>query len=128
MTTLGIDWGKAKLGLALASGSFAEPYQVIRYSDTKALKDSIREIVGKEKVEAIVLGISEGQSASLARKFGEEVLEDLGIKVIYFDETLSTIEARQMAIEAGIKRKKRRELEDAFAAAVTLQSYLDTIP
>jgi putative Holliday junction resolvase len=126
MTTLGIDWGEAKLGLALASGSLAEPYKVIRYSDTRLLKETIREIVSREGVGTAVVGISEGKSEALAKKFGEEALKDLGIEVVYFDETLTTTEAKQLAIEAGIKRKKRRELEDAFAASVMLQSFLDS--
>ncbi|OGM04820.1 hypothetical protein A2129_00520 [Candidatus Woesebacteria bacterium GWC1_42_13] len=126
MTILGVDWGEAKVGLALAVGIVAEPYSVVRYKSKGILMETLREIIKKEEVGCVVLGISEGESEKLAREFGDKVSEASGVGVVFWDETLSTKEAQDKAIEAGISRKKRKELEDAFAAAVMLQSYLDS--
>jgi len=126
MTILGIDWGDAKVGLALALGIVAEPYSVVRYESVGILIEDLRKIIKKEEVGRIVLGISEGQSEKLAREFGDKASEHLGVDVVFWDETLTTLEAREKAIEAGISRKRRKELEDAFAATVMLQSYLDS--
>ena len=126
MTILGVDWGEAKEGLALAVGIVAEPYSVVRYKSKGILMETLREIIKKEEVGCVVLGISEGESEKLAREFGDKVSEASGVGVVFWDETLSTKEAQDKAIEAGISRKKSKELEDAFAAAVMLQSYLDS--
>lgn len=125
MTILGIDWGEAKLGLALSAGKLAEPYEVIRYSDIKILKETLAEIIKRENVEKIVVGVSEGKSEETARDFGKKI-GDLGVEVVYFDETLSTLDARELSRQAGIGRKKRKAFEDSFAASVMLQSFLDS--
>ena len=125
MAILGIDWGEAKLGLALSVGRLAEPYEVVRYTDMKILKEALAEIIKRQNVDKIVVGVSEGKSGELAREFGKKIGE-LGVEVVFFDEALSTLKAQELAREAGIKRKKARALEDAFAAAVMLQSFLDS--
>lgn len=125
MAILGIDWGEAKLGLAVSVGKIAEPYEVVRYSDIKILREVLAEIVTKQNIEKIVVGVSEGKSEEAARAFGGKIGE-LGVEVDFFDEALSTQEAQELSRQAGIKRKKAKILEDAFAAAVMLQSYLDS--
>ncbi len=125
MKILGIDYGKAKVGLALATGSLAEPWKVLRYQDTGILEDKLRKIIEEREVDKVVVGVSEGKSAALARKFGQRLGRKLRVPIEFIDETLSTREANQKAIEAGIKRSRRRRLEDAFAAATMLQLYLD---
>jgi len=127
MITLGIDFGLKKVGLALGYGSLAEPYQVIRELDTSKLVEQIKQIVEKERVEKIVVGISDGEIAIKARQFGLVLKENLEIPVEFFDETLTTQDAQRLAIEAGIKRSKRKNMEDAYAAAVMLQGYTDQL-
>lgn len=134
MTILGIDWGAAKIGLAIATSGVAEPYSVIRYkrslppggNDIKILWEALGTVIKKENVDRIIVGISEGKMGETQRMFAKDLSEKLNIQVETFDETLTTQEAQKLAIEAGIKRKKRKQLEDAFAATLMLQSYLDS--
>ena len=42
-----------------------------------------------------------------------------------FDETLTSKDAQKMSMEANVPQKRRHEMEDAFAASIMLQSYLD---
>jgi len=125
MRLLGIDFGRAKIGLAVSEGFLAEPYSVIRYEDEKELLEKIKVLVDKEQIDKVVVGVSEGKSAEEATSFGEK-LRELGLEVIFFDETLSTVSAQELSREAGMKRKKRKALEDAFAASVMLQSFLES--
>ena len=125
MRLLGIDFGRAKIGLAVSEGFLAEPYSVIRYEDEKELLEKIKVLVDKEQIDKVVVGVSEGKSAEEATSFGEK-LRELGLEVIFFDETLSTVSAQELSREAGMKRKKRKALEDAFAASIMLQSFLDS--
>lgn len=116
MKILGIDYGKSKIGLATSEGKLASPWKVIRNLNAIA---EIKSIIEKEKFDEVVVGVSEREMGEESKKFAEV----LGAKT--FDETLSTYDAQRLSIESGMKRKKRKEMEDAFAACVMLQSYLD---
>ena len=125
MKILGIDYGRKKMGLSFATGKLAEPYKVIRIQKEEDAILKIGDIVKEEGVELVVVGISEGAMGEETRSFGKRLSGRLGIKVEFWDETLSTQDSQALSIEAGLSRKKRRGLEDAFAAAVMLQSYLE---
>ncbi len=125
MTTfLGIDVGLNKTGIARAISSFAEPLLVIRHPSLENLVKQIGELAEREGAEQIIMGLPEGKLAPYAKKIGD-ALRSKGFNVVFWDETLSTKDAIRLSIEAGVPRKKRKELEDAFAAAVMLQSYID---
>lgn len=127
MKILGIDYGRKKMGLAIAVRSLAEPLCVIRYSDLDKLIENLKKIIIEEKIEKIVVGISEGDMARESKLFSLDLSKSLNISVATFDETLSTHDAQKLSIESGMSRKKRHEMEDAFAATVVLQSYLDYV-
>lgn len=124
-TILAIDYGKSKVGLAISSGKLADPLMVIKYKDIDDLLAKIKKIATEELAQKLVIGISEGQSAKDATAFGKTLSEYLGLPVVFVDETLSTFDAQDKAIASGMKQKRRKLMEDAFAAAVILQSYLD---
>ncbi|OGM19660.1 hypothetical protein A2686_00280 [Candidatus Woesebacteria bacterium RIFCSPHIGHO2_01_FULL_38_10] len=127
MRILGVDYGRKKIGLALASTRIAEPFKVIRYRDYEEAIEKLRQVVQVEKVEKFVLGISEGKMAEETRKFARRIEEKLKIPIVFQDETLTTRRSQELSIEAGIKRKKRKALEDAYSATLILQSFLDSI-
>jgi putative Holliday junction resolvase len=126
MNILCIDYGQKKVGLAFASGPLADPYLVIRYQAQAELVVKIKQIIQKESIGQLVIGVSERDIASLSQEFGELLHLETGIPVDYIDETLTSFDARERAIAAGIGRKKRQQNEDAYAAAIMLQTYLDT--
>lgn len=125
---LGIDYGRSKVGLAISEGGLAEPLKVIRYQEQEKLRQEIKEIVEREKIEIIVVGVSEGEMAEETREFRKRLEKELNIPVEEFDETLTTYEAKELSRQAGINRKKRHEMEDAYAAAIMLQNYIDNRP
>lgn len=116
---LGIDYGRSKMGLAVADGLLAEPLKVIRHSNSEILKKEIEKFVKENGIEKIVVGISEGKMGEESKKFAES------LGAMTFDETLTSQDAQRLSREAGIPPKKRREMEDAYAAAIMLQNYLD---
>lgn len=122
MMILGIDFGEKKIGLAISEGQLAAPLGIIL--NDKALKQKIKEICQNERVEKIVIGLSEGKMAKRQKEFGIKVAGICGLPVNYQDETLTTQEAIRKMIEAG-KKKKSRRLDDAYSAALLLQSYLE---
>ncbi len=125
MNIVGIDFGLSKVGIAIATSKLAEPMKVLRYKDVKTLCTEIKKICEKEGVEKIIVGISEGQMAQKTKEFIEELKKQVNIPILEFDETLSTYDAQRLSIESGMNRRKRHEMEDAIAASVMLQNYLD---
>jgi putative Holliday junction resolvase len=121
MKILGIDYGKSKVGIAFADGPLAEPVEVVHYSSSEELEKKINELAEKYGAEKIVVGVSEGEIGRQSQEFADLINAET------FDETLSTQDAQRMSREAGIPQRKRREMEDAYAAAVMLQGYLDKL-
>lgn len=124
MKILGIDYGRKKVGLAVAEGFLAEPLKVIRYKEVGSLMEEITRIVKEGKIEKVVVGKSEGKMGKESEDFSLALKRSFQIPVETFDETLSTQEAQRLSIDAGIKSSKRKRLEDAYAAAVMLNNYL----
>lgn len=121
MKILGIDYGRSKIGVAIAQGTLSEPFQVIRYRDKEKMIAHIKRIIEKQKIEKVVVGVSEGEMREESREFAKVFNAET------FDETLSTHDAQELSIASGMGRKKRKEMEDAFAASIMLQSYLDNV-
>ena len=60
-----------------------------------------------------------------AAKFAQALREQTSIPVVLWDESFSTQDARAARIELGVPRRKRGGHQDALAAVVILQSYLE---
>jgi putative Holliday junction resolvase len=136
MRYLGVDLGRARIGLALADDVLrqARPLRVVqRHGDAKDLA-AIREAAVEYEVERAVVGLplnmdgSEGPSARLSRDFAPKLSAALGVPVELFDERLSTFEAESRLRERGLSTREARARVDAEAAAVILQGWLDRVP
>lgn len=126
MIILGIDYGRRKIGLSLAYGNVASPIKTFRFRQPYDAIENIKKIVQEENVEKIVVGLSEGEMEKEQAEFIEKLKADFDLPIEGWDETLSTQDAINLAQEAGLSQKKRKDLEDAFASAIMLQSYLDS--
>lgn len=124
MKILGIDYGLQRIGLALAEVGLAEPLLVICHQASIIKK--IARVCQKYKIEKIVIGLPEGELATKIKEFGKKLSSLTKLPVVFQDETLTSQEAIAKMIEAGRGRKTRQEKEDAIAAAIILQSYLDS--
>lgn len=125
MRILGVDYGRAKIGLAIAQTGLADPFLVVRIKSWEDALGKIEQTVRREEIDKVVVGVSEGETGIEQQRFAAELNSRVNISVETFDEGLTTLDAQRMALEAGLGRKKRREMEDAYAAAVMLQSYLE---
>lgn len=121
MKLLGIDYGLKRIGLAISAGELAEPLGQV--GDI----GSVARIAGDHAVEKIVIGLPDPRNPKI-KLFGQRLNELTGIPVQYFDETFSTRQARAKMIAAGTSPRDRRSAIDQNAAAVILQSYLDSRP
>ena len=133
MRYLGIDLGRARIGLALADdllGS-ARPLRAVRRTADGSDVATIGAVAREYGVERVVLGLplnmdgTEGPAARSAREFGRRLGTDLGLPVELFDERLSTFEAEDRLRARGLSAREMKAHVDAEAAAVILQGWLD---
>ena len=133
MRYLGLDLGTNSLGLALSdrTGLIASFYKNISYTDEDKLLEEIKDIVEKEHVEKLVLGLPKNMDNSLGWRstetieFKEKLEKMLDKEVILEDERLTTKIAENMLIDFDLSRKKRKKVIDGVSAVIILQSYLD---
>jgi putative Holliday junction resolvase len=133
MRYLGLDLGRATIGLALADEVLrtARPLRTLRRRGEAEDLAALGAVAAEYEVERAVLGLplnmdgSEGPSARMARAFAARLEVALGIPVELFDERLSTFEAESRLRELGFSARAQRDKVDAEAAAVILQGWLD---
>jgi 6-phosphogluconolactonase len=131
MRYLAIDHGQKRIGLAVsdAGGSMAFPHSVLDAGPN--LISQIVRVIGEERIEAIVVGLplnmdgSEGPAAAAARKFAQAISAKVSQAIIFFDERLSSAEADWKLAGVGMSRQKKKNLQDAVAAAAFLQAFLE---
>ena len=128
MKYLGIDYGRRKIGLAVSNGRLSEPMKVIRYKDIKLLVQQIKNICEQEKIEKVIVGMSENEMGDEIKKFASILGSHTPAPIVFSDETLTSHDAIEMSVASGMGRKKRKEMEDAFAASIMLQNYLESLP
>ncbi len=117
MKYLGVDYGLKRIGLAISEGELASPWQVV---DAK----NFSEIIKKISFKKIIVGLPEGKMGKNVVKFVNS-LKKQGFAVETADETLSSKRALEVMIGQKAGQKKRRS-NDAAAAAIILQDYLDS--
>ncbi len=125
---LGIDFGLKKIGLALAEteSKLATPLKTIKVKDNHSLVISkVKNLCQKEKVSQIVIGLPESGLVQRIKNFGEKLHQTTGWPVFYQAETLTTKDALAKMKEVGIRGKAREEKEDALAAVLILESWLN---
>ena len=106
----------------------------VNFKVVKQLIDQIREIVEAEGIDKIVIGLPKnmdgtlGPSAAKARSFGERLAQAIpNIKILLWDERLSTMAVEREMIAHDVTRAKRDKVVDQAAAAFILQGALDAL-
>lgn len=128
---LGIDFGRARIGVAISDELrlLAHPLETI-----PANKDSrkrIAEIVRERKIDKVVVGIPRqmsgeiGTAADEALEFVDRLRTQLPCSVETWDERLTTVAANRALRDAGKKTRQTRKFVDQVAAQMILQGYLD---
>lgn len=143
MRVLGLDYGTKTVGVAVSDplGLTAQPLETIERKSANKLRQTLARIEAviaayneqgeQERVEHIVLGYpknmsgTEGARCEATQKFKEDLERRTGLRVVLWDERLTTVEAERILIDSGVRRCDRKTYIDKMAAAVILQNYLD---
>ncbi len=133
MRILAIDYGDARIGLALSdeSETLASPLGTYKSQSMRKDIDAIAALAKEKDAGLIVLGLpinmdgSYGERANKTESFGKVLEKVSGLKVVYKDERLTTVIAEKTLIECNMRREKRKQVIDTLSAQIILQSYLD---
>jgi putative Holliday junction resolvase len=136
MRILGLDLGSKTIGVAMSDDLLITAQVLTSIKRTTLEKDlaAIRNLVVEYEVEEVVVGLpinmdgTKGASALGAEEFIGNLRLLLPIKIIPWDERLSTVAAEKILLEGDLSRQKRRKVIDRLAAAYILQGYLDSRP
>tara|TARA_Y100000741_G_C17994470_1_gene453432 strand:+ start:224 stop:637 length:414 start_codon:yes stop_codon:yes gene_type:complete len=130
--SLGIDFGEKRVGLAISDRSnlIASPFKTINYINENDLVNQLEKIVIENNIENFVLGLpinmkgEDTTQTKIVREF-KESLSSLDLPIVYEDERLSSISAKNSLILQNIKTGHNKPEIDKTAAAIILQQYLD---
>ncbi len=131
---MGIDPGTRRVGVAIGHTvtGVATPYEVWPRREGPALEVRLRACVAEWEAERVVMGLprgldgSDGPAARAARTLATELERAVGVPVELHDERFSTVTAQAALHRGGLDTRRGRKVVDAVAAAVILQSWLDS--
>jgi putative holliday junction resolvase len=134
MRILAIDHGTKRMGIALSDelGMTAQPLEFIPAEPFSDFIDRLKELIREKQVEQILVGMprnmdgSYGPAAMKVREFVAVLKEIIPIPISTWDERLTSAQANRFLIQADVRRRDRKEKVDKAAAAILLQSYLDS--
>ncbi|MBE6051657.1 MAG: Holliday junction resolvase RuvX [Clostridium sp.] len=135
MRILGLDVGQKTIGVAISDplGFTAQGITTIRREKKSKDIEELKKICDEYKVETIVIGMPKNMNGTIGfagekiQEFSELIKEEIGIKIEFWDERLTTVAAHRAMLEADLSRGKRKKIVDKIAATYILQGYLDRI-
>jgi putative Holliday junction resolvase len=133
MRSMSLDVGTRTIGVAASDlmGMIANGVETIRRTSEERDLQRIGELIAEYEVDTMVVGYPKNMNGSVgeraqsceARVIGERFPQ---LKIVLWDERLSTVAAEKILIDADLRRSKRKKVIDMMAAVVILQNYLDS--
>lgn len=132
MRILGIDYGDARVGIAVSDllGITAQGVKTIKNTGVKKLLAEIEEIINEYKPEKIVIGLpknmdgSEGFRVDATKEFAKKLKKVYGGEIVFWDERMSSLGAKRYLNETNTRGKKRKAVLDTVAACIILEGYM----
>ena len=135
MRILSLDHGTKRIGIAVSDELklIAQPLEYVPAEPFAGFLARLKELIREKEVELILVGLprnmdgSYGPAALKVREFVAALRDAVTIPIQTWDERLTSAQAQRFLIQGGVRRKERKEKVDKTAAAILLQSYLDSL-
>ena len=132
MRLMGIDFGDARVGIALSDPLciMSQGYKTIKNDGTDSLYSEISDIIKEKEVTKIVVGLpknrdnSEGFRTDATKEFVEKLKMVTEVPIEFCDERLTTVSAHGFLSEMNVRGKKRKGAVDTLSAALILETYM----
>jgi putative Holliday junction resolvase len=131
---LALDHGTKRVGVAVSDPMkvIAQPLEYIAPEPFADFLARLKEILRDQEVELILIGMprnmdgSYGPAALKVQEFVAALKGAITVPIQTWDERLTSAQANRFLIQSNVRRDKRKEKVDKTAAAILLQSYLDS--
>lgn len=131
MKCLGLDYGKARVGLALGDSEtkVAVGKGVLEGLSQNKLIAKIKAIVSLEQIDRVIIGLPlnlQGEATQMTeevQRFIEKLRNHIAVPVQTFDERLTSAMADRLLQQDPNNHGK----QDQVAAQIILQNYLDSV-
>ena len=135
MRVLAIDHGTKRIGVAVSDELkiIAQPLEYIPAEPFAGFLARLRDILREKEVEIVIVGMprnmdgSYGPAALKVQEFVGALRKAVTVPIQTLDERLTSAQANRFLIQGNVRRDKRKEKVDKTAAAILLQSYLDSL-
>jgi len=135
MRILALDHGTVRIGVAVSDElkMLATPLEFIPAEPFAEFLARLQQLIREKEVELVLVGMprnmdgSFGPAAQQVREFVARLQAALSVPLRTWDERLSSAQAHRLLRQAGHKARAQKGRVDASAAAVLLQSYLDSL-
>jgi putative Holliday junction resolvase len=134
MRVLAIDHGSKRMGIAVSDElrTIAQPLEFIPAEPFAAFLERLRELIREKEVDLVLVGMprnmdgSYGAAALQVQEFTAVLKEAIGVPIQTWDERLTSVQANRFLTQARARPEQRKEKVDGMAAAILLQSFLDS--
>lgn len=134
MRYLALDIGSVRVGIAVSDrdGRIATPLSVLPANDVFNVAPSFRRILEDWEPEHLVVGLPKtlagemGPQAGKVKTAASALAQKLDLPITFTDERFSSKEAKLSMAATGMKEKDMRGKVDKVAAALFLQTFLDS--
>jgi len=135
MRILAIDHGTRRIGIALSDELhiIAQPREFIPADPFPEFLARLKQILREQEVGLVLVGMprnmdgSYGPAALKVQEFVAVLNEVIGVPIKTWDERLTSVQANRFLRQAQVRGRKQKEKVDQTAAAILLQSYLDSV-
>ncbi len=132
---MALDHGTRRIGVAVSDELklIAQPLEYIPAEPFADFLARLKDLLRDKEVELILVGLprnmdgSYGPAALKVQAFIAALRTAVTVPVQTWDERLTSVQANRFLIEGKVRREKRKEKVDKMAAAILLQSYLDSL-
>ena len=134
MRILAVDFGERRTGIAVSDelGITAQGLDTIIVKDESEITARVAQQAKELGVGKIVIGLplnmngTESEKSAKVRKFGTELAEISSLPVAYWDERLTSVQAKRVLHEMDKKTFKNKHIIDKISATLILQEYMKT--
>ena len=128
---LGIDYGDSRVGIALSDPMriIAKPFKTL--TNNSELLSQLRLLIDEQNIIELVVGYPinmKGLKTKQTEKvdiFINILSREFKLKITKIDERLSSVSAKNLLIQQGIKTGHNKSQIDDTSAAIILQEFLD---
>jgi putative holliday junction resolvase len=135
MRILALDHGTKRIGVAISDElkMIAQPVEFIPAEPFAEFLARLKDLLREKEVELVLVGMprnmdgSYGPATLKVQDFVAALKNAVTVPIKTWDERLTSVQANRYLIEGNVRRQERKQKVDKMAAAILLQSYLDSL-